>query len=159
MLATFTTTGTNVALQAGSATNYVTIDQNGNLATSNTTATLFNTTATTLSLGGAATTALNIGNGASAYTAINIGSGNGGNTINLGTGTGVDTIRIGTGGTGADVWSLLVEARTLAELVGMLAEHYAGDADVIAADVRTLLDTLVGKQLVLRTTPERGRTQ
>jgi hypothetical protein len=53
-------------------------------------------------------------------------------------------------GTGADVWSLLVEARTLDELVDMLAAHYSGDPDVIATDVSALLDTLVTDKLVLR---------
>ncbi len=74
----------------------------GNLTTISSTATVFNTNATTLSLGGAATTALNIGNGAGAYTAINIGSGNGGNVVNLATGTGSDTVNIATGGTNPD---------------------------------------------------------
>jgi hypothetical protein len=53
-------------------------------------------------------------------------------------------------GTGADVWSLLVEACTLEELVGTLAEHYSGDPDVIAADVAALLDTLVADKVALR---------
>jgi hypothetical protein len=53
-------------------------------------------------------------------------------------------------GTGADVWSLLVEARTLEELVDTLAEHYSGDPDVIAADVAALLDTLVADKVALR---------
>jgi len=76
----------------------------GDITTTTVTATVFNTTATILSIGGGATTALNIGNGNTAYTAINIGSGTGGNTINIaGTGaTGADTVNIGTGGTGAD---------------------------------------------------------
>ncbi len=65
-------------------------------------ATIFNTNATTLSLGGAATTALNLGTGNSAYTAINLGTGNGGNALNIATGTGADTINIATGGTSAD---------------------------------------------------------
>ncbi|OGY10486.1 MAG: hypothetical protein A3E16_04315, partial [Candidatus Blackburnbacteria bacterium RIFCSPHIGHO2_12_FULL_44_25] len=74
------------------------------ITTDSTTFALLNTTATTLSLGGAATTALNLGNGSGNYTAINLGSGTGTHTINLaGTGaTGADTINIGTGGTGAD---------------------------------------------------------
>lgn len=86
----------------------------GDLTTTATTATLFNTTATTLSLGGGATTALNIGNGNTAYTAINLGSGTGGNTINIaGTGaTGADTINIGTGGTGADTITIGNNAST-----------------------------------------------
>ncbi|OGY09972.1 MAG: hypothetical protein A2700_01995 [Candidatus Blackburnbacteria bacterium RIFCSPHIGHO2_01_FULL_44_64] len=77
----------------------------GDITTSGTTATLFNTNATTLSLGGAATTALNLGNGSGNYTAINLGSGSGTHTINIaGTGAiGADTINIGTGGTLADV--------------------------------------------------------
>ncbi len=54
------------------------------------------------------------------------------------------------GGTGADVWSLLVEARTLDELVDLLAEHYSGDRSVITADVRTLLDTFVQGGVVLQ---------
>ena len=54
------------------------------------------------------------------------------------------------GGTGADVWSLLVEARTLEELVDTLAEHYSGDPDVIGADVAALLDTLVADKGALR---------
>src|SRR3989344_3049023 len=77
----------------------------GDITTSGTTATLINTNATTLSLGGAATTALNLGNGSGNYTAINLGSGSGTHTINIaGTGAiGADTINIGTGGTLADV--------------------------------------------------------
>lgn len=47
------------------------------------------------------------------------------------------------GGTGADVWTLLAEARSLDDLVALLAEHYAGDRAVIAADVSALLDTFV----------------
>jgi hypothetical protein len=54
------------------------------------------------------------------------------------------------GGTGADVWALLAEARTLDQLVGILAEYYAGDATVIAADVAALLDTLVADKVALR---------
>ena len=54
------------------------------------------------------------------------------------------------GGTGADVWTLLAEARTLDQLVGILAEHYAGDAAVIATDVSALLDTLVAGGVALR---------
>lgn len=54
------------------------------------------------------------------------------------------------GGTGADVWTLLVEARTIDELVGTLAEHYSGDPDVIATDVRELLDTFVQGRVALR---------
>jgi hypothetical protein len=54
------------------------------------------------------------------------------------------------GGTGADVWTLLSEARTLDELVEMLAEHYSGDRSVITADVRTLLDTFVQGGVVLQ---------
>jgi hypothetical protein len=53
-------------------------------------------------------------------------------------------------GTGADVWALLVEARTLDDLVEMLAAHYEGDTAVIAADVSALLDTLVADRVVLR---------
>jgi hypothetical protein len=68
----------------------------GSITTTAATATIFNTNATTLSLGGAATTALNIGTGNSAYTAINIGTGTGGNTINIGTNdTTADTINLG----------------------------------------------------------------
>ncbi len=80
----------------------------GDITTAASTATLFNTNAATLSIGGASTTALNIGNGNTAYTAINLGSGSGGNTINIaGTGaTGADTINIGTGGTAADTINL-----------------------------------------------------
>lgn len=88
----------------------------GDLTTNQTTATLFNTTATTLSLGGAATTALNLGNGSGNYTAINLGGGAGTHTINIaGTGaTAADTINIGTGGTGADTINLGSNASTTA---------------------------------------------
>ena len=88
----------------------------GDITTSQTTATLFNTTATTLSLGGAATTQLNLGNGSGNYTAINLGSGAGTHTINIaGTGaTAADTINIGTGGTGADTINLGSSASTTA---------------------------------------------
>ena len=54
------------------------------------------------------------------------------------------------GGTGADVWTLLAEARTLDELVDLLAEHYAGDRAVITADVSALLDTFVHGGVVLQ---------
>ena len=54
------------------------------------------------------------------------------------------------GGTGADVWTMLAEARTLDDLVELLAAHYAGDPDVIAHDVAALLDTFVAAQVVLR---------
>jgi len=53
-------------------------------------------------------------------------------------------------GTGADVWALLAEARTLEEVVDTLAEHYSGDPAVIAADVSALLDTLVADKVALR---------
>ena len=53
-------------------------------------------------------------------------------------------------GTGADVWSLLVEARTVDELAATLVEQYSGDPDVIEADVSALLDTLVADRVVLR---------
>jgi hypothetical protein len=55
------------------------------------------------------------------------------------------------GGTGADIWTLLVEARALDGLVAVLAEHYSGDAGVIAADVTTLLATLCEAGVVLAT--------
>ncbi len=86
------------------------------ITTTGTTATLFNTTATTLSLGGAATTALNLGNGSGNYTAINLGSGSGTHTINIaGTGaTSADTINIGTGGTTADTITIGNSASTTA---------------------------------------------
>ncbi len=68
----------------------------GSLTTTASTATLFNTNAATLSIGGASTTALNIGTGNTAYTAINLGTGTGGNAINIGTNnTNADTIGIG----------------------------------------------------------------
>ena len=72
----------------------------GDLTTTATTATLFNTNATTLSLGGAATTALNLGNGSGNYSAINIGSGTGTHTISIAgfAATGADNVYIGTGG-------------------------------------------------------------
>ena len=55
------------------------------------------------------------------------------------------------GGTGADAWTLLAEARSLDDLVDLLAEHYTGERAVIAADVSALLDTFVrgGVALVL----------
>lgn len=88
----------------------------GAVTTANTTATLFNTNATTLSMGGAATTLLDIGNGTGNYTAINIGSGIGTHVINIaGTGaTAADTVNIGTGGTGADTINLGSSASTTA---------------------------------------------
>ncbi len=68
----------------------------GDITTSAVTATLFNTTATTLSLGGAATTALNLGAGNTAYTAINLGTGTGGNVLNIANNnTTKDTLNIG----------------------------------------------------------------
>ena len=54
------------------------------------------------------------------------------------------------GGTGAYVWTLLAEARTIAELVEVLAEHYEGDPAVITADVVALLETFVEGGVVLR---------
>jgi hypothetical protein len=53
-------------------------------------------------------------------------------------------------GTGADVWTLLTEARTLADLVEILSDHYEGDRDVIAGDVADLLDRFVAGGVVLR---------
>ena len=53
------------------------------------------------------------------------------------------------GGTGADVWTLLTEVRTVEQLVEVLAEHYAGDPGVIAADVRALLEAFVTAGVVL----------
>lgn len=96
----------------------------GDLITSGSSATLFNTNATTLSIGGAAT-AINLGAsgavvaGAGALTlnsgataaltidsgttgALNLGTGNNAKTINLGTGTAGNTINIGTNNTTAD---------------------------------------------------------
>jgi hypothetical protein len=55
------------------------------------------------------------------------------------------------GGTAADVWTLLAEPRTLDDLVGVLAEHYSGEAGVIAADVAKLLATLCESGVVLST--------
>ncbi len=98
-------TNFDVVGSTGSITTAGDIAVNGaDLTTTGTTATLFNTTATTLSLGGAATVALNIGNGSGAYAEIDLGSGSGTHTINIaGTGaTSSDTINIGTGGTAAD---------------------------------------------------------
>jgi hypothetical protein len=56
-------------------------------------------------------------------------------------------------GTGADVWTLLTEARTLADLVEILSDHYEGDHDVIAGDVGDLLDRFVAGGVVLRIEP------
>jgi hypothetical protein len=53
------------------------------------------------------------------------------------------------GGTGADVWTLLSEPRTLDGIVEILAGHYSGDAQVIAADVQALLETFVAAGVVL----------
>ena len=53
------------------------------------------------------------------------------------------------GGTGADVWTLLAEPRTVEQLVEVLAQHYSGDPDVIAADVRALLETFAAAGVVL----------
>ena len=80
------------------------------------TVTAFDTTTTSLSLGGAATTLLNLGNGSGNYTAINLGSGAGTHVINIaGTGaTAADTVNIGTGGTGADTINLGSSASTTA---------------------------------------------
>ena len=84
----------------------------GSLTTTQTTANLFNTTATTINFGGGATTALNIAPGNTAFTAINIGGGTGGNTINLGAGQvangNTQNIHIGDSatGTGKDVITL-----------------------------------------------------
>jgi len=54
------------------------------------------------------------------------------------------------GGTGADVWTLLADVRTIAELVEVLAAHYDGDPAVITADVGALLETFVRGGVVLR---------
>jgi hypothetical protein len=53
------------------------------------------------------------------------------------------------GGTGADVWTLLAEPRTLPALVEFLAGRYAGDSEVISRDVAALLDTFVAARLAL----------
>lgn len=96
----------------------------GDLKTSSSSATLFNTNATTLSIGGAATTislgasgavvtgagALAINSGATANLTIDsgttgalyLGTGNNAKTINLGTGNAGNTINIGTNNTTAD---------------------------------------------------------
>ena len=52
-------------------------------------------------------------------------------------------------GTGADVWMLIVEPRTLDDLVTILSERYAGDPTVIASDVAQLLDTLTDAGLLI----------
>ncbi|MFN8024863.1 MAG: PqqD family protein [Acidimicrobiia bacterium] len=54
------------------------------------------------------------------------------------------------GGTGADVWTLIADARSLDDLVDVLAEAYQGDRAVIAADVQELLDSLVVSGVALR---------
>ncbi len=119
----------------------------GDLTTIATTATLFNTGATTLSLGGAATTILNIGNGADAYAAINLGSGAGTHTINIaGTGaTAVDTINIGTGGTGADLISIgkEVAGSTTSILGATLDINKLGTSTTTIGNVTTAT-TLIG---------------
>jgi|GEM_PF-4607110 len=99
-----TTTNTTENLAFGNATTNPsysflgtgTTTLGGSLATSATSATLFNSTTTTLSLGGAATTAFNIGTGNSSYTAINLGTGTSGNILNIATNnTTKDTLNIG----------------------------------------------------------------
>jgi hypothetical protein len=96
----------------------------GDLKTTGSSATLFNTNATTLNIGGAATTislgaanatvtgggALVINSGAATTLTIdsgttgvlNLGTGNNAKTINIGTGTAGDSINIGTNNTTAD---------------------------------------------------------
>jgi hypothetical protein len=54
-------------------------------------------------------------------------------------------------GTGADVWTLLAEPRSLAELVAAMVERYSGHAAVISADVSALLATLRDAGVVLVT--------
>ncbi len=86
------TTG-NVVIANDLAVNGAT---SADITTTTDTATIFNSTAATLSLGGGATTAFNIGTGNTAYTGINIGTGTGGNAFNIGTNnTTKDTISIG----------------------------------------------------------------
>ena len=53
-------------------------------------------------------------------------------------------------GTGSDVWALLMDPRTLTELVEVLAAHFTGEPGVIAHDVGELLETLVDARVVLR---------
>jgi hypothetical protein len=53
-------------------------------------------------------------------------------------------------GTGADVWTLLTEARTVADLVEILSGHYEGDGDVMTRDVAELLERFVAGGVALR---------
>lgn len=53
-------------------------------------------------------------------------------------------------GTGADVWTLVADPRSVAEIVEVLAEHYSGEAAAIASDVQALLDLLVSAGSILR---------
>src|SRR3989338_658265 len=96
----------------------------GDLTTTATTATVFNTNATTLSLGGAATTALNLGNGSGNYSAINIGSGIGTHTISIAgfAATAADSVLIGTGG-GSDTI-------TIGSATGATAAIYGTSIDI-----------------------------
>jgi hypothetical protein len=53
-------------------------------------------------------------------------------------------------GTGAAVWHLLLEPRSLDDLVEILTQQYAGDRGVVTADVSSLLDRLLAEHLVVR---------
>jgi hypothetical protein len=111
----------------------------GDITTSQATATLFDTTATTLSLGGAATTALNIGNGIGNYASIALGSGAGTHVIDIaGTGaTAADTINIGTGGTAADIITVGNNAST----TSLALTSGTGDVAISSTDLITLFPT------------------
>ena len=52
-------------------------------------------------------------------------------------------------GTGASVWSLLEEPRSVAELATSLSASFEGDVDVIAADVEQLVSRLRDDGLVV----------
>ncbi|MCB9675398.1 MAG: PqqD family protein [Alphaproteobacteria bacterium] len=49
---------------------------------------------------------------------------------------------------GADIWVLLAEARSVAEVCDALLERYDVDRSECAADVQGLVDELVGRRLV-----------
>ena len=95
------TTGTGLFTAGGNLV-VTGITGTANITTPATIANLFNTTATTLSLGGDATT-LNVGTtNLGTARAISIGTGTGIDNIHIGDGTGADTISIGGGASGIE---------------------------------------------------------
>ncbi|MCU0268916.1 MAG: PqqD family protein [Acidimicrobiales bacterium] len=51
-------------------------------------------------------------------------------------------------GPGPDLWHVLDEPRTLAELAGLLGARYDADADVVARDLAPVLERLEASRLV-----------